>query len=715
MTYIRLWKCFGYSGSVFMSKICLGACLALYMGVCLFLIPVGTDDIRMLDVFSLDEANAVAVVAYLFRTGWELNTFSYGGLFFYIPLVVVKCLGFVGFEISHQLIAYVMRGICLFFGVGCVVLVYQLGRLVRGPWVGSIAAWLLVLNPIFLRWSVETHPDVPQLFWITCALWICVRAIVDRRTKWFWLAGLFAGLAFATKYAGVFLFPILGLATFWLYTDNEEGFVWPPKRWKQMAWTLGSVLLAFALAFLFTNPFAMINFDQFWSDISFESKHLSIGHVFRSGDTSVGWILDFGRLLGTGHFVVFLCTLVGMVCWQSAKRYHKILIFWIVLLLGYLVLFVNLRGGRYMLPILPAAVLIVSLGYQMLLDLVKKKWSGALGIVLLLIFSFQQAQGNWAFVLQRVTRATHQSEIIAGKWLAENFDSDTSVLYHSYGYVPIKFEQVFRSPNMDYLLVNHLQPDILVVRDASTREYEDPQNSTRAVDGPQAFWARHYFYLYLKKNMLEDYREVKKIGGSRVYERAQQKKLTEKNLSWLDRKALLLQKKYRGIPEAKVKLAVLHLAQGNEQLAKDALSQACASREGVGSVLEQTGLFLGQGRMDQAQRLLDTFFIAIEYFSPKQKAAMYVYVGRLFLEAGVYVNATQSFRNALRLEPDSKEGHFDLGLVDVVLGKLDGARKKYGYAVKQFGQDKQAADMLLQLVENNFQADVARAVLAEFF
>ena len=56
----------------------------LCLAFALPLIPEAVDDIRMADVFSVDEAGAAVVVRHLLRRGsLELEVFTYGGLFPY--------------------------------------------------------------------------------------------------------------------------------------------------------------------------------------------------------------------------------------------------------------------------------------------------------------------------------------------------------------------------------------------------------------------------------------------------------------------------------------------------------------------------------------------------------------------------------------------------------------------------------------------------------
>ena len=143
--------------------------LAAYLAVLLPLLPEAAEDIRMADVFSVDEAGAAVVVRHLARRGsFELETFSYGGLFYYIPLGIVYLLDMIGVAPSDRVILVTMRAVCAAAGLGCLVMTWRIGTRVFGRPAAAFGAALLAVTPTFWRWAVEIHPDLPQLFWILC-------------------------------------------------------------------------------------------------------------------------------------------------------------------------------------------------------------------------------------------------------------------------------------------------------------------------------------------------------------------------------------------------------------------------------------------------------------------------------------------------------------------------------------------------------------------
>ena len=197
-------------------------CAALYLAFTLPLVPEGADDIRMAAVFSVDESSAAAVVRHLHRSGTlELTTFSYGGAFYYVPLLAVRVLAGIGVEVTDRVIIVVMRGVCVAAGLGCLWMSYRIGAAVFGRPAGLVGSYLLLSSPAFLRWSVETHPDLPQLFWLLWGLLCCSRLCRRFSVRGVAHASLAAGLAFSTKYAGVFLLPLIAAAA--VIADDGTG------------------------------------------------------------------------------------------------------------------------------------------------------------------------------------------------------------------------------------------------------------------------------------------------------------------------------------------------------------------------------------------------------------------------------------------------------------------------------------------------------------
>ncbi len=310
-----------------------GLLVGFYIGIALWLIPKGTDDFRMVAVFSMDEVDIVTYVCNLVSTDFQTEpSFKYGGAFYYVPAGVLYGWSFFA-PVTEQVIVIGVRLFCTLAGLGCLWVTYCLGREVFSPQAGFIGACLLGLSPEFLRWSVESHPDLPQVFFLLCGLfWIC-RYMNHVQPVWLALAGAGAGLAFGTKYAGIFMVPVLVFAVF---GRGDEGswqarFV-DSKRWLHVGIIGGS----FALAFALTNPFAIMDVSGFVKSLKAEGEIMRFGHRVREMSGAWDWLWMLVRY-GPLHYVVLLGVSVWSlrgVNWRKIDRRWWVLILWVMGFMG---------------------------------------------------------------------------------------------------------------------------------------------------------------------------------------------------------------------------------------------------------------------------------------------------------------------------------------------------------------------------------------------
>ena len=101
-------------------------------------------------------------------------------------------------------------------GVASVLLVYDLTRRRFGRPAGFVAGLVLALTPIAVAISRHNNPDALLVLCSVAALWCALRALEDRRTRWFALAGVCVGLGFETKML-IALVVLPGIAAAWAW------------------------------------------------------------------------------------------------------------------------------------------------------------------------------------------------------------------------------------------------------------------------------------------------------------------------------------------------------------------------------------------------------------------------------------------------------------------------------------------------------------------
>jgi 4-amino-4-deoxy-L-arabinose transferase-like glycosyltransferase len=286
----------------------LSLCLILVLALLLRVWGIGYD---LPYIYHADEPTNITISQRIFRSG-DLNPhfFRYPSLFFYInasahvPYYLIgKLLGvFQTPQDVPGLVSLAMgitqapmpgivlmgRLITVLLGLGSVALIFWAGMRLSGrAEVGMLAALLLALSPIHVWHNRLVTPDTLVAFCATATLAASV-LVLDRGTiGGYLLAGACVGLTAASKYNGgiVILLPIFAHFT----KQGIQGI----KSYK-----LYLIFFTALLAFLVTNPFALLDYSSFLHDITAEVVHYSSGHAGMEGNTPIWYITYLMRTTG---------------------------------------------------------------------------------------------------------------------------------------------------------------------------------------------------------------------------------------------------------------------------------------------------------------------------------------------------------------------------------------------------------------------------------
>ncbi len=86
--------------------------------------------------------------------------------------------------------------------LSCIWLVWRIGAIVYGASTGLIAAALLALSPSFMFWGNALYSEIPAVFAGLLAFYFFLR-------RWYFLAGICAGLTFFTKFTQIIVVFVL--------------------------------------------------------------------------------------------------------------------------------------------------------------------------------------------------------------------------------------------------------------------------------------------------------------------------------------------------------------------------------------------------------------------------------------------------------------------------------------------------------------------------
>jgi 4-amino-4-deoxy-L-arabinose transferase-like glycosyltransferase len=173
------------------------------------LFDFGVADKRLLEAFSIDELiqlnllhNAASAHSFALHFG------PYGHFVFNLMLIVVRLLPGA---VTDARILLAGRAINLLFGAGTAILTFAWSRRVYGTPAAWIAFSLVLVNATLYMGIAQVQPDIVQLFFLMAALAFTARLVDQPERRWLLLASAAAGLAFACKYSGLFVLPIIAI------------------------------------------------------------------------------------------------------------------------------------------------------------------------------------------------------------------------------------------------------------------------------------------------------------------------------------------------------------------------------------------------------------------------------------------------------------------------------------------------------------------------
>ncbi len=247
-------------------------------------------------------------------------------------------------------------------GTAALWLLYATGARLFSRGIGLLAAAIEAVAFLPVFYAHLALNDVPTLAPLTLSLLGTAGVLRKGRTRDYLLAGAGLGLACASKYtAGIVIVPLAAAAAA-RYLDAHAA---ARRR------VLGELVLSLAvalLAFLIANPYSLLDYQSFHSELAHQSalsaeaqgklgapRHGGIAYYLWSLTWGLGWVPALAALGG------------ALSVWRSERRLGWLLVPAPLLFLA----FMGLQGryfGRWLMPILPIMCLLSALFTMQLAD-----------------------------------------------------------------------------------------------------------------------------------------------------------------------------------------------------------------------------------------------------------------------------------------------------------------------------------------------------------
>ncbi len=203
----------------------------------------------------------------------------------------------------------------------------------------------------------------------------------------------------------------------------------------------------------------------------------------------------------------------------------RILALWNIGVLLYFVFQIKFVEARYILMLIPTMIILASAAIFQLW-----KWSSKPSIsninqfllkallTVLLTFIFFNGFKEWrTWSAYHFNREHTTASIIAGKWLAENANPNSTIYCDETSYIPDIFTTVFREKQCRLSKISELQTDIVMMVNSRYTQFEDSLSVNNFLLDKEKFWDIHYFYHAFQDSIYDNYVLWKDFEGARIF------------------------------------------------------------------------------------------------------------------------------------------------------------------------------------------------------
>ena len=328
------------------------------------------------------------------------------------------------------------RLITTLFGVATIWALYQVCRRVVSGFAACSAAFFLAICTFHIEKSQVVEVDVPLAFFCTLALWFIVRITEEASKKNYLLAGSAIGLAMSTKYPAAFLvIPLVVSHILAGRSRRDRSRAGTTRKSRKRNWShLAAAIGLIAITFCLTSPFAILDASSFLKDLSLERLHMREGHfgleasgtawfyIRALSDRILGWPLLIFSVAGLAYRAVWRRNPVALVLASFVLPYSIAVASW------------SMKADRYLLPILPVALIFAAAAIEDLLRLpriaaAKKSLRAGMAAVFFLLAASPLALAYPAHLMGYAP----DTRTLARKWIEANVPSGAFIAAEAYG------------------------------------------------------------------------------------------------------------------------------------------------------------------------------------------------------------------------------------------------------------------------------------------
>ena len=300
-------------------------------------------------------------------------------------------------------------------GILCVLLTYHLGKRLGGKRLGLIAAAVLAVNAVHIEYSQIIRTDMQaSVFMLLCTL-SALAITREGKTRQYVLAGIFVGLATATKWpaAVIALNPIC--AGLWRLAHGMRG------KSRLVLFGMTAAVTLFA-----TSPFLLIDYQTVLRDVAGEARPIHPGATSEGFFASLAWYAT-NPLVGSFGVAGLALAMIGLLWIPFRDRKWAVAALPGALMFLIVICAQNLLWERWIGPILPFFALGIAFALCALGDYLRgrfgdrARFAAPVALALLLV---PMLNTNRISTIER----THDTRQMASAWIRGHAPPGSTVL-----------------------------------------------------------------------------------------------------------------------------------------------------------------------------------------------------------------------------------------------------------------------------------------------
>ncbi|SFR81753.1 ArnT family glycosyltransferase [Sphingomonas jatrophae] len=325
------------------------------------------------------------------------------------------------------------------FGVAGVLLTYLLGRRVADHRVGLLAAALVALNPLHISLSQIVRTDIQASAFMLLSALAATTASQTGRLRAYLLAGVWLGVACATKWpAAAVMAGIGGACVLRIVQDGRA------EARRQATWLVAGIATG-VVTLLLVSPYLVLDHATLLSNLGGEAKPQHLGSTGGSLPSNLLWYVTHPL---RGSFGVLGIALIGVGVVTAVQRGGAPAAVVLPIMLAFLVGISSqqLIWPRWIVAGLPFCAILAAIGLWRMVDAVpsvRARVSITVVLAVAVLLPMAGRAAAQARELQSDTRA------IASAWLKQHAPPGSTVLIEHFAFDLIRQPWEFRYPAGD--------------------------------------------------------------------------------------------------------------------------------------------------------------------------------------------------------------------------------------------------------------------------